>query len=71
MPIPPKPLKIHCRHCGYKAVYNPNSNCLLTKPPSNKRCPYCLSWCDISDAKAINAGGTWFVIEKQPFEQLG
>lgn len=71
MSRPPKPLKVHCKHCGYKAVYNPNTDCLVTKPPSNQRCPRCLSWCDIGDAKAISVGGTWIVIEKPPYEQLG
>lgn len=70
MPIPPKPLKIHCKNCGYKAVYNPNSDCLTAGSPVNHCCPRCLSPCEISNAKAICVGGTWVVIEKLPYMQF-
>ncbi len=71
MSFPPKPLKIQCRTCGYKAVYNPNSDCLATRPPSNRRCPHCHSTCEITNAKAIRVGSTWIVIERLPYKRLG
>lgn len=71
MSFPPKPLKIQCRTCGYKAVYNPNSDCLAIRPPSNQRCPHCHSTCEITNAKAIRVANTWIVIERLPYKRLG
>lgn len=69
MPIPPRPLKIHCKNCGYKVIYNPNSDCLVAQPLSNRHCPHCLSFCEVEYAKAIFVGSAWIVIEKPPYKQ--
>lgn len=35
MPIKPQPIQYTCRDCGWKTVYAPPSDAVLTPPPRN------------------------------------